>query len=131
MYGSIDFIIAYIVMKQKVPILFIEVKPQVHLQDIAKREKADNQMRDKFWELGSPDLPIPKLYGISTMGTCFSVYQYTKDMNHVTPTSIPRDPDVINDIAPRALWNYKLLETSGEAKFRSIVDEVKVIAQAI
>jgi hypothetical protein len=129
--GSIDFTVIYIVMKRKVPVLFIEVKPYVHLQDIAKREKADNQMRDRFRELGSPNLPMPKLYGISAMGTCFSVYEYTKETNRVAPPSIPRDLDTVNDVAPQARWKYELLEADGEAKFRSIVAEVKAIAQAI
>src|SRR5882762_7608301 len=129
--GSIDFTVIYIVMKRKVPVLFIKVKLYAHLQDIAKREKADNQMRDRFRELGSPNLPIPKLYGISAMGTCFSVYEYTKETNRVAPSSIPRDPDTVNDVAPQARWKYELLEADGEAKFRSIVTEVKAIAQAI
>jgi hypothetical protein len=131
MPGSIDFTIVYIVMKRKVPIFFIEVKPYVHMRDIAKREKADNQMRDRFRELGSLNLPVTKLYGISAMGTCFSVYEYTKETNRVTPPSIPRDQDVIDDVAPESRWNYELLEADGEAKFRLIVAEVKAIAQVI
>lgn len=102
----------------------------MHLQDVAKREKADNQMRDRFRELGSPNLPVPKLYGISAMGTCFSIYEYTKETNRVTPPSIPRDRDS-NDVAPQVRSNHKLLEADGEAKFRSIVAEVKAVAQAI
>ncbi|KIL55705.1 hypothetical protein M378DRAFT_17704 [Amanita muscaria Koide BX008] len=65
------------------------------------------------------------------MGTCFSVYDYGKETNGVTPLSIPRDRDIVNDGAPEARWNYELLEADGEAKFRSIVVEVKAMARAI
>ncbi|KAF8514939.1 hypothetical protein BU17DRAFT_94016 [Hysterangium stoloniferum] len=127
--GSLDFV--YVVMKRKVPVLFIEVKPYVYLQDMAKREKADNQMRGRFRELGSPSLPMPKLYGISAMGTCFSVYEYAKETNRVSPPLIPRDRDVVNDVAPQERWKYELLEVGGEAKFRSLVAELKAMAQGI
>jgi len=129
--GSVDFTVIYVVMKRKVPVLFIEVKPYVHLHEIGTRGKADNQMRERFRDLVGPNLPVPKLYGISAMGTCFSVYEYTKETSRLTPPMIARDPDIINDVAPQARWNYELLEPVGEVKFRSIVAEVKAMAQAI
>jgi len=88
-------------------------------------------MRDRFREFWSPNLPMPTLYGISAMGTCFSVYEYTKETNCLAPPSIPRDLYTVNDVAPQARWKYELLEADGEAKFRSIVAEVKAIAQTI
>lgn len=129
--GSVDFTVIYVVMKRKVPVLFIEVKPYVHLHEIGTRGKADHQMRERFRDLVGPNLPVPKLYGISAMGTCFSVYEYTKETSRLTPPLIARDPDIINDVAPQARWNYELLEPAGEVKFRSIVAEVKAMAQGI
>jgi hypothetical protein len=129
--GSVDFTVIYVVMKRKVPVLFIEVKPYVHLHEIGTRGKADHQMRERFRDLVGPNLPVPKLYGISAMGTCFSVYEYTKETGRLTPPMIARDPDIINDVAPQTRWNYELLEPAGEVKFRSIVAEVKVMAQPI
>jgi hypothetical protein len=115
----------------KIPVLSITIKPSVHLHNLAKREKADSQMRDRFRELGCPDLPVAKLYVICTMGTSFAVYEYTQETNRVSPPSISRDPDVLNDVAPSARWEYELLEADGEAKFRSIVAEVKAMAEDI
>ena len=129
--GSVDFTVIYVVMKRKVPVLFIEVKPYLHLHEIGTRGKADHQMRERFRDLVGPNLPVPKLYGISAMGTCFSVYEYMKETSRLTPPMIARDPDIINDVAPQARWNYELLEPAGEVKFRSIVAEVKAMAQAI
>jgi hypothetical protein len=105
--------------------------PRIHLYSLAKREKADHWMRDRFRELWSPGLPIPKLYGICAMGTCFAVYQYSKEMNCISPYWIPRNQNVMNDAAPQTRWEYELLETGGEEKLRSIVAEVKDMAQAI
>ena len=130
---SIDLTVLYIIPRlgYMVPVLSIEIKPHTHLFNLAKREKADSQMRDRFRELGCPDQPVPKIYGICAMGTCFAVYEYTQETNRVTPPSIPRDPDIVNDVAPPARWEYELLEADGEAKFRSIVAEVKAMAEAI
>lgn len=44
---------------------------------------------------------------------------------------IARDPDIIDDVAPQARRSYELLEPAGEIKFRSIVAEVKAMAQPI
>jgi hypothetical protein len=38
---------------------------------------------------------------------------------------------MVNDVAPQDRWKYELLEADGEAKFRSIVADVKALAQAI
>jgi len=130
---SIDLTVLYIMPRlgYKVPVLSITIKPSVHLHNLAMRERADSQMRDRFRELGCPDLPVAKLYGICAMGTSFAVYEYTQETNRVSPPSTPRDPDVLNDVAPSARWEYELLEAGGEAKLRSIVAEVKAMAEAI
>jgi len=74
--GSVDFTVIYIVTKRKVPVFFIEVKPYVHLQSPGKRGDADEQMRRRFRDLVVGSSPIPKLYGVSAMGTCLSIYEY-------------------------------------------------------
>jgi len=89
--GSIDFTTIYIVHKRKCPLFFIEIKPFPHLDDISTREKADQQMRDQFITIIGRNLVIPKLYGISAMGTRFSVYMYNKETNVLLPPSIARD----------------------------------------
>ena len=86
-------------------------------------------MRERFRDLVGPNLP--KLYGISATGTCVSVYEYTKETSRLMPPMIARDPDIIDDVAPQARRNYELLEPAGEIKFRSIVAEVKAMAQPI
>ena len=63
--GSVNFTVIYVVMKRKVPVLFIEVKPYIHLQRDGTRGAADDQMRRRFRDLVSGSLPIPRLYGIN------------------------------------------------------------------
>jgi hypothetical protein len=88
-------------------------------------------MRARIHELYCQSLPVPKLYGICAMGTDFAAYECTLWTGDVSPPSIPRDPDVLNDVAPLARWEYKLLEADGEEKFRSIVAEAKATVKAI
>ena len=129
--GSIDFTTIYIVRKRKSPVFFIEIKPFPHVDDISTREKADQQMRDRFVAIIGRNLVIPKLYGISAMGTRFSVYEYNKETNVLLPPSIARDAMYVTDVAPADRWNYELLEDGGEQKMREVVAEVKAMCQEI
>lgn len=128
---SIDLTIVHIIPQVGLmtPVLPIEIQPHTHLHDLAMREKADNRMRDRFRELNCPDHPLRKIYGISVMGTRFAVYEYMRVTNRIAPPSIPRDPDIVNDVAPKARWEYDLLDPDGGAKFRSIVAKVKAIVE--
>ena len=129
--SSVDSTIIYVVTKQKVPVFFIEVRPYIHLQNPGQRGDADAQMRRMFRDLvfGVLPLAIPKLYGVSAMGTCLSIYEYTKATRILLPHAITPDPNIIiNDVAPQERWNYELLEASGEEKFKAIVAEVKAMA---
>jgi hypothetical protein len=124
--GSINFTTIYIVHKWKCPVFFIEIKPFPHLDDISTREKADQQMRDRFINIIGRNLVIPKLYGTSAMGTRFSVYVYNKEINVLLPPSIARDAMYVTDVAPVDRWNHELLEDDWEQKMREFVSEVKV-----
>lgn len=70
-------------------------------------------------------ITIPKLYGISALGTRLSVYEFTRATRELTPHAILADPNVLTDVAPKARWKYGLFEEEGEAKVREIVAEVK------
>ncbi|KIJ27500.1 hypothetical protein M422DRAFT_784871 [Sphaerobolus stellatus SS14] len=129
--GSVDFTVVYIIMKRKVPVLFIEVKPFNHFEKDSTRAEADDQMRRKFRDFRSASLPLPKLFGISALGTRFSVYEYIIETRALLPPSILPDPMTVNEVAPKERWNYELLEPAGEAKFREVVADVKAMAESI
>lgn len=129
--GSIDFTTIYIIRKRKFPVFFVEIKPYVHLSEMGTRTKADEQMRERFGFMIETSLVIPKLYGVSAMGTQFSVYEYTKESGVLNPELIERDPKRMNDTAPKERWSHDLLEESGEERLRALVNEVKAMCANI
>jgi len=129
--GSINISTIYIVRKWKCPVFFIEIKPFPHLDEISTREKADQQMRDQFVTIIGRNLVIPKLYGISAMGTRFSIYEYIQNTNMLLPPSIARDAMYVTDVAPANRWKYEILEDDGEKTMRELVEEVKAMCERI
>ncbi|KAL0945970.1 hypothetical protein HGRIS_012248 [Hohenbuehelia grisea] len=119
---TVDFVILFLVSRNKVPVFFIEVKPPQHLDSIASREAADKQMRDRFRSLGE-GLEISTLHGISAMGRKFALYTLTAAS--IDPQPIARDEATINDVAPKSRWVLDVLDADGEAELTRIVDEVK------
>jgi hypothetical protein len=128
--GSVDFTTIYIVKKRKLPVMFVEIKTLVSLDDMASRELADREMRDRFTRF-IDHLKIPTLYGISAMGTKFAVYKYEKSTQRLTPPAIPRHHEIVNDVAPADRWQYELLDEDGEQAFREVVEEVKSMCSNI
>ncbi|KAF8161688.1 hypothetical protein B0H34DRAFT_806842 [Crassisporium funariophilum] len=123
--GSMDFAVIYVIMKRKVPVLFIEIKTYLAFDRASSRKEADDQMRDRFLDFSSGNIAIPKLYGISALGTRFSVYEYTSGTRSLTPPRILPDPEIVTDTAPQKRWNYDVMELEGEARFMEIVAEIQ------
>lgn len=74
---SIDFTTMFIVESTNTqhPILYLEIKPPGHLNELSKREQVDIQMRDRVRELMT-ELRIPKLHGVSALGVRLAFYHY-------------------------------------------------------
>ena len=131
---SIDFTTRFIIRRYRaieLPVFFLDVKPTLHTDDISTRKKADEQIREYFESIVGQNLVIPKLYGISAIGTRFSVYNYDKATGILSPPSSSRDSMQLVDVAPVNQWNFDLLEKTGEEKFKEIVAEVKVMCEAV
>lgn len=126
--GSTYFTVFYI-KKGKFPIFLLEIKTYLAFDQDSSRKEADDQMRDRFLEFAS-HLALPKLYGISALGTHFSVYKYHPQTRRLTPRRILPHPDIFNDIAPQERWNYDVMEPEGEAKLKQLVSEIKKMAAA-
>ena len=129
--GSIEFSIIYIVRKRKCPVFFIDIKPFTDLGMRSIRREADTQMRERFFALIDRNLVIPKLYGVSAMGTRLAVYDYSKETNQLTPRAIASDPKDTTDVAPADCWTHELLEPAGEAKMRELVASIKAMCADI
>ena len=69
--------------------------------------------------------PIPKLNGISTLGTRFCVYEYTPLSRSLTPLRIDSQPDFVTDVAPKERWNLVFLEPQGEVGLKQVVCHIK------
>jgi hypothetical protein len=129
--GSTYLTIIFIIIKRKVPVFFFEVKTYLALDNSFWRMEADDQMRDMFLDFSSGSLPLRKLYGISALGTHFSVYEYHPDTRRLTPSRIVLEPDIIGDTAPQERWNCDVMTAEGEARFKQIVGEIKEMAAAL
>ena len=129
-----DYTISYVVfkLKRKIPIFFVEIKTFVALELDTARAAADDEMRTFFLDFSEDRLPQSKLIGISAMGTRFAVYEYTTNDRRLAPPRIMHHhPDPVTDTAPKERWSDDIMEYSGEAKFRALVNEVKEMASAI
>jgi hypothetical protein len=125
--GSIDFTVIYLITRRKVPILFIEVKPYVAYDSDSSRKAADDQMRERILDsdFTAGSIHIPKLYGISALGTRFCVYEYTPASRSLTPLRIAPHPHPVTDTAPKERWDLDFLEPQGEARLKEVVRHIK------
>jgi hypothetical protein len=121
---TIDFTTIYSIEKKKIPIFFLEIKPLHHIFNIATREAADEQMRDRFVSL-LPLIVTPKLHGISALGKKLSHYCLDKTTRELQPIGIQRDPQYIIDTAPSERWDIDILDADGCNRFNEIVGTVK------
>jgi hypothetical protein len=126
--GSIDYTITYIITRRQIPVLFIEVKTYVAYDKDSARRDADVQMRERFFDFTcAGNLPIPKLYGLSILGTRFCVYEYALEDRRLTPQWIAPHPELFTDTAPMERWHYDILEAQGEARLREVVEDIKAM----
>lgn len=49
----------------------------------------------------------------------------------ILPPSIPRDPNVLNDTAPRGRWSLDVLSEEGEAEMRRLVEGITTECAAL
>jgi len=130
--GSVDYTISYVILKGETPIFFVEIKTFVALELRSARAAADKQMRTIFLDFSFDHLPQSKLIGISAMGTRFAVYEYTIKSHRLDPPRIIRHRgDTTTNTAPKKRWSDDIMEDSGEAKLKALVNEAKEMASAI
>jgi len=129
--GSVDFTTLFIVRSTrpfaKHPVFFVEIK----IGELSSRGAADRQMRERFERLAE-GLIIPKLFGLSLIGSRFAVYEYDRASQELTPPEITRNSRILNDTAPESRWAHDFLDAGvGEAKFLEVVQSVKTLCDAL
>jgi hypothetical protein len=122
--GMINFTTMYVVEMDFHPIFFVEVKVAAAFMKKSWRGGADDQMQSRFRNL-QDDVILPKLYGISALGTRFSVYTFDENTREVTPPPLDKVGVILYDYAPASRWEYNLMEPAGCAKFAALVETTK------
>ena len=116
--------------KEHKPILFVDIKPDEWADDSYCRRNADIQMRGRFEEIRYI-CPIPRLYGLSLLGTSLRVYCSDTATNITTP---PFVRDLGEDITPsdflQGQWSLDILSPEGLTKMQEIIGYIKAEVKA-
>ncbi|KAI0280930.1 hypothetical protein BGY98DRAFT_914044 [Russula aff. rugulosa BPL654] len=130
---TVHFVAFMVVLNQEQkPVLIAEIKDDRWANEPDMRQRADTQMRQRFDQM-LPICAIPRLYGLSLLGTSLRVYCGDKVTGEVTPRFVGR-PDV-DRILPRDFlkgqWNLNILSPDGLKKVQEIVAYIKVEAAKV
>lgn len=107
------------------PVFFVDIRDGVDADSAVKRLAADKQMRAGY-DLLLADCPLPRLWGLSLLGTSMRVYYGDKDIGVVNPpfqtdrsyeSVLPSD--FIDD------WKLNILSAEGFAQVKKIVEYIK------
>jgi hypothetical protein len=112
-HDSVEFVVFMVVFdREQKPVLIAEIKDHDRWANKpdSKRQRADTQMRQRSDQM-LPNCAIPRLYGLSLLGTSFRVHCGEKVTGEVIPHCRPprRGPD----------FDTRLLE--GTVGFRHLV----------
>ncbi|KAF9237213.1 hypothetical protein BU15DRAFT_63280 [Melanogaster broomeanus] len=108
------------------PVLLAEVKDDKWANRPDTRQRADAQMR-RWYDQMLQHCPIPRLYGLSLLGTSLRVYCGDKATGKVAPGFVGR-PDAGRILPPDFLggeWGLDILSQDGLKKMQEIVAYVK------
>jgi len=130
--GAIDFAITFIIepLELESPIFFLEIKPPTHLNSVATRKFAENQIRAWFTQLAHL-VQVPKLYGVSAIGVYLSYYTYERANRTIEPIALADSANEVMGTAPETRWNMNIMEEEGRAKFLRVVEEIKQMVAII
>ena len=93
---AVDFVVSMVVLnRRQEPVLFANIKDDRWANEPDKRRRADTLMRQRYDQM-LPNFPIPRLYGLSLLGTSLRVYCGDKDTGEAKPHFVGRpNPDRI------------------------------------
>ncbi|KAI8989015.1 hypothetical protein BD414DRAFT_322776 [Trametes punicea] len=88
-------------------VLIVDVKDDSWAQKAELRYRADKQMRD-WYALMLDECPIPRLWGLSLLGTFMGVYCGDTASYDVDPPAIPRPEPVTRVLYPNLAGEWDL-----------------------
>ena len=87
---AVDFVVFMVVLNQEQkPVLIADIKDDRWANEPDKRQRADAQMRQLYDQM-LRNCPIPRLYGLSLLGTSLRVYCGHKVTGEITPHFVGR-----------------------------------------
>ncbi|KAF8305800.1 uncharacterized protein EI90DRAFT_2986909 [Cantharellus anzutake] len=111
----------------KNPVLFAEVKHESWARAAASRHRADRHMRTRFFAL-LYDCPMPRLWGLSFLGTSVRIYVGDKVTHKITPPPPPVSPPYDLYVPPPDLlgeeWKTDVLSEQGFRKMKDVVNDI-------
>lgn len=130
---AVDFVVFLVVLNQEQkPVLFVEIKDDGWADKSNRRQRADTLMRHRYDQMLF-DCPIPRLYGLSLLGTSLRVYCGDTVTGEITPDFVGRPH--ANRILPlnflEGQWNLDILSPDGFTKMQEIVAYVKAEADNV
>ncbi|EJD05292.1 uncharacterized protein FOMMEDRAFT_80813 [Fomitiporia mediterranea MF3/22] len=122
-----NWVVTFEVLFESRPVFIVELKKPADIQYISRRQTADEQIRERLGNL-SAECPISTLHAVSAIGTqlCFYHVDTTNTEAPMIPPRItPRNPNIVTDTAPVEWWDCDIMDAQGEARFCTVVDEIK------
>jgi hypothetical protein len=130
---AVDFVVFMVVLNQEQkPVLIADIKDDRWADEPDKRQRADTQMRQRYDQM-LPNCAIPRLYGLSLLGTSLRVYCGDKATGEITPHFIGR-PSANRILPPDFLegeWGLDILSLDGLKKMQEIVEYSRKVLNAL
>jgi len=122
---AVDYFgILFKIERQRLPVMFVEIKPLPAINSLSARAEADSQMRQRFADFY--DVSSTIFTGISAFGHIVCKYELDKhDDNRITPEAVQNSINFVVDVAPRARWDLDLTTAEGAARVLNIFQAVK------
>ena len=122
---KVDFVVFLVMDLRRRPVFLIGVKDDSHPNAPSKRAAADRQMRARYDDL-LYQCPLPKLYGVSVIGTKMRVYAGDAAAMTLDPPRVPTSPDrVLGRTYLEDAWSVDILSAEGFVQMKQIVDFIK------
>ena len=123
---TIDFVVFLVVFDaHRRPVLIAEIKDDSWVDRADLRFNADDQMRQRY-DAMLADCPIPRLWGLSLLGTSLRVYSGDVHSGALQPEFEDRPSH--SHTLPRDFlagsWSMDILSQEGFAKMREIVGDI-------
>ena len=129
----VDFVVLNVVLnREQKPVLIAQIKDDRWANKPDKRQRADAQMRQKYDQMLAK-CAIPRLYGLSLLGTSLRIYCGDKNTGEVTPHYVGR-PHMDRVLPPDFLegqWDVDILSQDGLGKIQEIVAYIKAEAATV